>query len=221
MVVSQPSAVCEVWYGAAIQLQAWHLKPASNRCLHCLPAPCPQGGLEMPSYAEPAPAPSTAKAGRRIQPEPIGAPSGCPASASGAPATKAPRRIQPEPIGPLPGAAPLSAARSSGLPAESAVSGKVAKRITPTPLHTVDSAGRPFSAAAANQATASAQPAPSEMSRDGCPPTSARRITPVPVKAAQALPAGEERTASVAPKPSGIAALAAAMGAAAAHQRQQ
>lgn len=59
------------------------------------------------------------------------------------------------------------------------------------------------------------------MSRDGCPPTSARRITPIPVGAAQVLPPGEERTASVAPKPSGIAALAAAMGAQAAHQRQQ
>lgn len=185
-----------------------------------LPAgpPLQEAGLELRSYPEPAPAPTSAKPVRRITAEPIGAPSGGPGSAGGAPPAKPPRRITAEPIGPLPGAAPPSTAKSSGLPAESAVSGKVAKRITPTPLHTADSTGRPFTAAAANQA---AQPAPSEMSRDGCPPTSARRITPIPVGAAQVLPPGEERTASVAPKPSGIAALAAAMGAQAAHQRQQ
>ncbi|KAI7844139.1 hypothetical protein COHA_002274 [Chlorella ohadii] len=176
-----------------------------------------QGGLDLRSYPEP---PASAKPVRRITAEPVGAPSGGPGSASGAQPAKPPRRITAEPIGPLPGAAPPSAAKSAGLPAESAVSGKLAKRITPTPLHTADSTGRPFSAAAAaNQACA--QPAPSEMSRDGCPPASARRITPVPVGAAQALPPGEERTASVAPKPSGIAALAAALGAQAAHQRQQ
>ena len=178
----------------------------------------PQGGADLRSYPEP-PAPASAKAPRRIIAEPVGGPAAGPSGASGAPAAKAPRRIIAEPVGPLPGAAPLSAAKSSGLPAESAASGKVAKRITPTPLHAVDSSGQPFGAAA-NQAATAAQPAPSEMSRDGCPPASARRITPVLVRAAQALPPGEERTASVAPKPSGIAALAAAMGAAAAQERQ-
>lgn len=138
------------------------------------------------------------------------------AASGGAGALKAPRRIVAEPVGPP--AAPASAAKSSGLPAESAASlGRAAKRITPTPLRRLDS-GQQFGAAHQQ----SAQPAPSELSRDGCPPASARRITPVPVARPQALPPGEERTASVAPKPSGgIAALAAMAGAQAAQARQQ
>lgn len=62
-----------------------------------------------------------------------------------------------------------------------------------------------------------AQPAPSELSRD-CVPASGRRITPIPVGAAQTLPQGEERTATAVAR-GGIAALAAAAGKQAAQQR--
>lgn len=146
----------------------------------------------------------------------MGASAAAAVAAAGATGAKPPRRITAEPVGPL--AAPLSAAKSCGLPAESAVSGKTAKRITPTPLRLADAAGAQFGGAYQQNA----QPAPSELSRDGCPPSSARRITPIPVAKPQALPAGEERTASVAPKPAGgIAALAAMLGAQAAQERKE
>ena len=73
-----------------------------------------------------------------------------------------------------------------------------------------------------------AQPAHSELSRDdGLPAASGpRRITPIPLGAATALPVGEERSASVARKGGGggggsIAALAAALGKQAAQSRAE
>lgn len=175
--------------------------------------PLLQGGAEPNSYREPPGA-------RRIVPEAVGAGAStapaAPAPVAGAGAPKPPRRITAEPVGPAP--APSSAAKSS-LPAESAVSGKAgAKRITPTPLRATpaqQAVSQQFGAAASQHPVL---PAPSEQSRDGHP-ASGRRITPVPVGAARALPPGEERTAT-APAPSGIAALAAAMGAAAAKTRK-
>jgi hypothetical protein len=185
-----------------------------------------QGGAEPSSFPEPLTAAGASKAPRRVVPEAMGA---APGDAAGA--SKAPRRIVAEAVGP----APSSAAKSS-LPAESAASGKAAKRITPTPLRTatVQAVSQQFAGSThQQQQPAGVQPATSEMSRDGQPPASARRITPVLVGAAVALPPGEERTASVlaaaappaapaaaAPK-GGIAALAAAMGAKAAQARKK
>jgi hypothetical protein len=103
------------------------------------------------------------------------------------------------------------------LPAESAASGKTgAKRITPTPLRAAQATSQQFNGAASQQPAA--LPAPCDLSRDGVPPPTGRRITPVPVGAAVALPPSEERTGT-ASAPRGIAALAAALGAAAATTR--
>jgi hypothetical protein len=211
--------------GAACFMPLHLCRKTSHLKLFALPNPPAtvlQGGAEPSSFPEPLTAAGASKAPRRVVPEAMGA---APGDAAGA--SKAPRRIVAEAVCP----APSSAAKSS-LPAESAASGKAAKRITPTPLRTaaVQAVSQQFAGSThQQQQPASVQPATSEMSRDGQPPASARRITPVLVGAAVALPPGEERTASVSvaaaplvavPK-GGIAALAAAMGARAAQARKK
>ncbi|KAI3438192.1 hypothetical protein D9Q98_000629 [Chlorella vulgaris] len=172
-----------------------------------------QANAEPCSHREPL-APAAVEAPRRQVPEAVGSQAGSDAMpAAPAAGPKPVRRIVAESVGPP---APFSAAKSS-LPAESAASGKTgAKRITPTPLRAAQATSQQFNGAASQQPAA--LPAPCELSRDGVPPPTGRRITPVPVGAAVALPPSEERTGT-ASAPRGIAALAAALGAAAASTR--
>ncbi|KAL4452332.1 hypothetical protein ABPG75_007994 [Micractinium tetrahymenae] len=231
MAAAAPAAPAPAVSAGAAAPAGEELQPAAKKPKRVVPevvgparavvADSRQVGAEPSHQPEPV-APAAAKPPRRIIPEPIGAPAPPPATAAAAGSSAAappsggvpepPRRIIAEPVGPMP--APSSAAKSS-MPAESAASGK--RRIKPTPVHTAEVASQQFGGALAQQQAA--QPAPSELSRDGAP-ASGRRITPVPVGAAQALPQGEERTATAVAR-GGIAAMAAAAGKQAAQERGQ
>lgn len=190
------------------------------------PAAPPATAAAAGSSAAAAPSGGAPKQPRRITAEPVG-PMPAPTSAakSSLPAESAAsgkRRITPTPLR----AAEVSqqfggAAAQPQVGAQRVVTGRQLNQgrhngacVADAPLQR--GRNRPLAAKCPLQA---AQPAPSEMSRDGAP-ASGRRITPIPVGAAQTLPQGEERTATAVAR-FGIAAMAAAAGKQAAQERGQ